>query len=216
MDPTGIPAPETEGSSDQSHSPDSGGYHDGVTPGWGSKHFSLWGQNAAQVKALIKPEVVKYKPDYLFLELGFNDIGWFVSDPAGTLSSMHSIVTNARAANPNIHFAIANVPQRTPLGDINADLPERTTKYNKMLAKAIPEWSTAASKIQLVKLQENYECGPDGCPAGYDGLHPNALGEYQIAQAFSRTLIQGFGVGKRELVIPGNVREFTPPLHTEA
>ena len=26
-------------------------------------------------------------------------------------------------------------------------------------------------------MQENYECDIDGCPAGYDGLHPNALGK---------------------------------------
>ena len=33
------------------------------------------------------------------------------------------------------------------------------------------------SQIELVRMQENYECDIDGCPAGYDGLHPNALGK---------------------------------------
>ena len=36
-------------------------------------------------------------------------------------------------------------------------------------------------------------------------MHPNALGEYQIAQAFSRTLISGFGIGNTELGIPANL-----------
>lgn len=25
-------------------------------------------------------------------------------------------------------------------------------------------------------MQENYDCDVGSCPAGYDGLHPNALG----------------------------------------
>ena len=33
------------------------------------------------------------------------------------------------------------------------------------------------SQIELVRMQENYDCDIDGCPAGYDGLHPNALGK---------------------------------------
>lgn len=27
-------------------------------------------------------------------------------------------------------------------------------------------------------MRENYECDIGGCPAGYDGLHPNVLGEH--------------------------------------
>lgn len=32
--------------------------------------------------------VAKYKPDILLVMLGFNDMGWFVSDAPGTLNSM--------------------------------------------------------------------------------------------------------------------------------
>jgi len=44
------------------------------------------------------------------------------------------------------------------------------------------------------------ECKVDACPAAYDGLHPNALGEYQIAQAFSKTLCEDFQLGGSPLV----------------
>jgi hypothetical protein len=27
-------------------------------------------------------------------------------------------------------------------------------------------------------MRENYDCDVSGCPAGYDGLHPNVLGKY--------------------------------------
>jgi hypothetical protein len=41
------------------------------------------------------------------------------------------------------------------------------------------------------------------CLAGFDGLHPNTLGDYQIAHAFSRALHKGFGLGNGEFTIPG-------------
>ena len=44
----------------------------------------------------------------------------------------------------------------------------------------------------------------------YDGLHPNALGEYEIAQAFSRTLNEAFSLGRNELFIPKDI----PPRPT--
>lgn len=94
-------------------------------------------------------------------------------------------------------------------------------------------------------MQENYECDLDSCPGGYDGLHPNALGkiiplhqpitlllpvvgsncsclrhlgEYQIAQAFSRTLVNTFSIGKSELAIPYDIpeREIGVPGHLQA
>lgn len=59
-------------------------------------------------------------------------------------------------------------------------------------------------------LRENYDCELSGCPAGSDGLHPNALGDYQIAQAFSNTLVNDFGIGRRTVEIPADVP--FPPL----
>ena len=41
--------------------------------------------------------------------------------------------------------------------------------------------------------------------AAYDGLHPNALGDYQLAQAFSRTLVADFNIGRHELCIPATI-----------
>jgi hypothetical protein len=44
------------------------------------------------------------------------------------------------------------------------------------------------------------------------------LGEYQIAQAFSRTLVNGFGIGTNELVIPASlpVRPISVPTNFQA
>lgn len=42
----------------------------------------------------------------------------------------------------------------------------------------------------------------DSCPAGTDGLHPNALGEYQIARAYSKVLHEQFLFGQAPLAVP--------------
>lgn len=181
----------------------SGGYAADVSAHFDSDHFSVWGRAAAVDKYLIRDVVAKHDADIMLIMLGFNDMGWFYSGPEGTLESMGTLVFNARAVNPNMKFALANVPQRRDLG--REDLPVNTDIYNALLEAAIPRWATTRSPIELVRLRENYACELDACPAGYDGLHPNALGDYQIAQAFSRTLVNKFGVGSSALTLPARI-----------
>lgn len=179
----------------------SGGYAEGIS--FDSDHFSIWGQACAEDVGLIREVVQNSQPDVMLVMLGFNDLGWFYSDDKGLLKNMQTFISNARAAKPNIKIALANVPQRTSLG--RDDLPQKTTAYNKALVDAISQWSTDTSPIYLVNLQENYDCALGGCPAGYDGLHPNAKGEYQIARAFSLTLVNDMKIGNSPLQIPGNI-----------
>lgn len=61
----------------------------------------MWGRQVAQDIGLIRNVVQKYEPDIILVLLGFNDMGWFVSDADGTLNSM------VRTANPE-HTTIAN------------------------------------------------------------------------------------------------------------
>ncbi|RBQ72054.1 hypothetical protein FVER14953_09857 [Fusarium verticillioides] len=133
--------------------------------------------------------------------LGFNDMGWFYSDAAGTLDSVTTFVANARAANPNVKIAMADVPQRSFIRGRD-DLVKNTEIYNKLLPGYISKWSTKQSPIHLVQLADNYSCQPSGCSAGTDGLHPNAWGEFQIAAAFSKTLVEDFSLGKSPVKIP--------------
>lgn len=134
-----------------------GGYSADISSNFQSAHFSVWGRQVAQDKELISSMVSTYQPDYLLVELGFNDLGWFVSGPDGTLNSMASFVSNARSAKADIKFAIANVPYRTQIVGRD-DLPIITDNYNQMLADAIPRWSTPSSPIHLVKFRESYSC----------------------------------------------------------
>lgn len=52
------------------------GYAVDVLPGFSHDHFALWGYQAAQYKDTVAGQVRAYDPDYLLVELGFNDIAW--------------------------------------------------------------------------------------------------------------------------------------------
>lgn len=169
-----------------------------------SDHYAHWGRQAAQVKLGIRQQVATYRPDLILLAVGFNDMGWFVSDEYGTLNDVGQIIAQAREANPSVDFAVANVPQRTKIGGRD-DLIRKTAHYNSLLPQAIAGWQAgnAISDISLVDWAAWYSCSPESCKSGYDGLHPNEYGEYQLAAAFAEVLQKDYGFGARGMDIRG-------------
>ncbi|OTA07314.1 hypothetical protein A9Z42_0082030 [Trichoderma parareesei] len=153
------------------------------------------GRAVAVDKGLIQGVLESTPADLILFMLGFNDMGWFYSDAIGTIDSVETFISNARAANPNIKLAVANVPQRSFIGG-REDLVENTEIYNALLAKYITQWTTEQSPIHLVELEQNYDCAPDSCPAGYDGLHPTAWDDPNLV---------------RPLPEPGNFQMFSSP-----
>ncbi|KAK3904447.1 carbohydrate esterase [Staphylotrichum tortipilum] len=183
-----------------------GGYAAGVAGGFlaNCAHFAANGRQANEAKDLVAEQVATYQPDLCLVELGFNDLGWRRCGAIEVLGSMRTLVDQMRSAKPDVKLAIANIPQRTDL-DGREDLPKSTALYNNMLERCIPYWSTAASPIALVRFCENYSCGGSNSDAAYDGLHPNALGEYQLAKAFSETLVSSFSLGRTALTVPKHI-----------
>ncbi|KAK4141009.1 carbohydrate esterase [Dichotomopilus funicola] len=204
-DPAELPAPlRTDG-----------GYAAGAEADFldNSDHFAASGQQVCQAKDLVKAQVAVYQPDVCLVQLGFNDLGWRMCGPLVALTDMKCLVDEVRAAKPDVKLAIADIPQRTDLPG-REDLPVDTRVYNSMLAQVIPYWSTPKSPIALVRFCDNYSCGGSKSDAAYDGLHPNALGDYELAQAFSRTLVSAFSIGRSSLVIPKHIPP--RPLSTPA
>lgn len=152
-----------------------GGYAVGVTHWWNSNHFAHWGRQCAQDVNLIQDFVAKYLPDLLLVELGFNDLAWF-SEAQELLDCMANFVNNARSGKHDLKFAISNIPHRSSITE-RADLLGKTSLYNELLKNAVGVWSTVLSPIVYVDMDGMYECSSTACPAGHDGLHPNALGE---------------------------------------
>ncbi|MEV5508224.1 SGNH/GDSL hydrolase family protein [Streptomyces orinoci] len=171
-----------------------GGYHGRML--FNSNHDAQWGWQAAQAKSTAYDTVNAYHPDYLLLELGFNDLGWFVSGPSGLGKDMSTIISEARRANPDITILVANVVQRTPLGN-RPDLPGLISDYDNGLGSLLSSLDTARSPVRLVDIARAYDAAVDS----YDGLHPNERGEFRIAAQFAEAL-KSVGVGKLSMPLP--------------
>jgi lysophospholipase L1-like esterase len=144
-----------------------------------SSHDALWGWPFFQARTHIAQDVSAYQPAYLLVELGFNDLA-FLTSPAATLADAKTLIGAARAADPKVRILIANVVHPAPLSGF-PNLNSAISAYNTGLAAAVPHWSTAKSPVRLVDISSGYSAATDT----YDGLHPNGVGEYVIADAFT-------------------------------
>ncbi|CAK3784234.1 Ca2+-modulated nonselective cation channel [Lecanosticta acicola] len=194
-----------------------GGYAKDISPDFPTWHFSQSGRQIAQAKDIISNAVREHQPDMLLVMLGFNDMAWCVSGPEDTFKSVVQFVTNVKTAKPNIHLCLGNVPQRSPM-DFHKELVWWTSRYNSFLHHAIPEWSTKTMRIEPVEIERSYGYVPDQCKGTFDDVHPNELGEFQIARAFSQTLHQAFGIGNAPLAIPEHIprRPLPVPQNVQA
>ncbi|KAF7191971.1 hypothetical protein HII31_06616 [Pseudocercospora fuligena] len=198
------------------------GYAEAASKSFDAHHFSTSGYKAELARDAIAAQVKAHDPDILLIMLGYNDLAWgckqwteapftctvFVN-AHDLIPIMKALIDNARAAKTNLRFAISNIIERTIF---RQDIHENTIVYNELFKDAIYSWSTEQSPIFHVDVATKYTCGPyRPCPAAFDGLHPNALGEYQIANAFSEALVQGFGIGSEPLRIPSTVHERATP-----
>ncbi|WP_169734311.1 GDSL-type esterase/lipase family protein [Hamadaea tsunoensis] len=152
-----------------------------------TEHDALWGRQMNDEKNEIQAKVATYQPQYLVVELGFNDIAWGGVSGADLMTVLTQFVANARAGKSNVRLLLCTVPvnknpttfQRTQILD-----------YNSRLRAAIPSLSTGTSPVKLVDLASAY----DPNSYAYDPIHPNTQGEFRIARAVAGTF-NAFGVG---------------------
>ncbi|KAH7311095.1 SGNH hydrolase-type esterase domain-containing protein [Rhexocercosporidium sp. MPI-PUGE-AT-0058] len=176
-------------------------YADGVPGSFAATgHASYWGRQAVQTRETIKDWVSTYQPDYILILLGFNDLGWLFTSPGGLVGVMGDLVGNARQGNPNVKILFGNVVQRSFIGG-RQDLVDNTLEYNKLLKTELSQWFRYESPITYVDVATIYRCFPSICPDGYDGLHPDAHGEFSIAIAFANAL-------KVDWHFPGDAMQF--------
>lgn len=178
-------------------------YRNGI--GFDSDHFAQWGRQAAQAKNDIRAQVAEYRPDYLLVELGFNDLGWGVSAPDGLIADMMTIIAEARFSNPAIRILVANVVHRTLLPNVPT-LPQITEQYNSKLGPMLSLVNSAQSPVRLVDIDAAIVPSLDTS----DGLHPNGVGEFRIARAFANVLASQFSVGQAFGGIPASVPDLVP------
>lgn len=83
-----------------------------------------------------------HQPDLLMLQLGVNDVWNGVATDA-ILANYATLLQQARAQNPNVVIAIAQIQQIRPMGDANADA---VFARAQALIEAVPAWARAQSQ----------------------------------------------------------------------
>ncbi len=143
-------------------------------------------------------------PDVVVEFFGYNDLTKprVRNDPTSAPYTVDELLVNAkkfinevRAAKPDATIVMANLAYaEVPNGSAeNKLLVSEAPDYNSRLAAKVPTWSTAESKVVLANV-----ANPSywhGYADTYDGAHPNAQGEVDLAAGMADAFAQ-LGIGQ--------------------
>jgi hypothetical protein len=128
--------------------------------------------------------VATHKPDLLMLQLGVNDV-WGGKGTEETLGNYQKLVEQARAQNPNVVLAVAQIQKIRP--DCGTD--ETVQKRAEALVMAVPAWAqklaTATSPIYVADLWTNSDWS---MAETNDCVHPNDVGAQRMGLNWYNTL----------------------------
>lgn len=151
-------------------------------------HDALVGIHAAAVAPGIGTVVRQYRPDYLIVLLGINDLA-SGAGPAQVAGSMRQLVLNARAAAPSLRFDLLDALPA-------AHVPwAKVAAYDRLIDQLRARLSTRRSPIAVTAPPAGYSASATACTDTWDGTHPDAVGELKIASAVADTLHSAFGLG---------------------
>jgi hypothetical protein len=151
---------------------------------------AMWGMTLFTAKGAIRAEVAKYRPSYLLVLLGLDDIFWYGISQPDMAANLRSFIAAARAARPRIRIVLGLIPP---------DVHEQTepafaasiASYNKTISSTAAKLSTTASPIAVA-----HDLDINVAADLWDGTHPNANGEVRIAAAFADALASRFRLGR--------------------
>lgn len=143
-----------------------------------------------------------YDPDVVVEFFGYNDLSQprVSGDPESAPYSVEELLANAkrfvdevRAAKPTaaivmVNLAVAAIPNGPPG---NARLVELAPVYNAELAEKVELWTTEESPVVLGDAARYWR----GLADTYDGAHPTAQGEVDLAAGLARSFADGLGIG---------------------
>jgi len=143
-----------------------------------------------------------YDPDVVVEFFGYNDLSQprVRGDATSTPYSVPELLANAkrfidevREAKPTativmVNLAVAEIPNG-PAG--NQRLVDLAPTYNAELAEKVDLWTTAESKVVLGDAAQYWR----GLPDTYDGAHPTAQGEVDLAAGIARSVSLELGIG---------------------
>lgn len=165
------------------------GDHSYADPNFQHANDASWGMALFLEKNAIGRKVAAYRPDYLLVLLGLNDLFWHGFGQPVMAANLASFIAAARAARPRIRIVLGLIPP-----DIHERKPAfaaSVASYNKTISSTASHLSTAASPIAVAHDGPGIKVAADL----WDGTHPNANGEVKIAAAFADVLASRFHLG---------------------
>ncbi|MDX2678851.1 GDSL-type esterase/lipase family protein [Streptomyces sp. NY05-11A] len=152
-------------------------------------HLAGWGEGWQHMVPLIGEAVRRSKADVLLVSLGLIDLG-FYTNAEQTAANARAFVAEARAARPRIRMVwLPVIPNIRAAND--EPFATEVTLFNELLAKTAADLDEPASPILLASIPQTWDIDTDT----YDGTHPNAAGEHQLASAFAEAMYQGWELG---------------------
>jgi lysophospholipase L1-like esterase len=167
------------------------GDHSYADPRFGRANDASWGLALFHEKNAIARKVASYRPDYLLVLLGLNDLFWYGLSQSVMAQNLVSFIAAARSARPHIRIVLGLIPP-----DIHEQLSRAfalsVALYNRTIASTAERLSTTASPIAVAQAGAGISVAADL----WDGTHPNANGEIKMAAGFADALATRFGLGE--------------------
>jgi hypothetical protein len=117
--------------------------------------------------------VAKYRPDLLMIQLGVNDV-WGGQSTDAILASYSTLLQQARAQNPNVVLAVAQIQQIRPTTDGDAVFARA-----QQLIDALPAWATAQSQEPSPVFVADLWTSSNTAET-LDGVHPDDAGAQRM------------------------------------
>ncbi|GGQ62355.1 hypothetical protein Saso_33850 [Streptomyces asoensis] len=152
-------------------------------------HLAGWGEGWLHMAPLIGEAVRTTRADVLLVSLGLIDLG-FYTNAEQTAQNARAFVAGARAANPRIAMVWLPVIHNVRAAN-DPPFAAQVARFNELLAKTAADLDEPASPILLASVPPTWDIDTDT----YDGTHPNANGEHQLASAFAEAMYQGWELG---------------------
>jgi hypothetical protein len=164
--------------------------HSYADPSFQHANDATWGLVLFREKDAIAGKVSTYRPDYLLVLLGLNDLFWYGTSQSDMAQNLVSFIVAARSARPQIRIVLGLIPPDIHERN-NPSFAASVAAYNQAIRSTASQLSTASSPIAVAHDGTGVSITADL----WDGTHPNANGEIKIAAGFADVLARRFHLG---------------------
>jgi lysophospholipase L1-like esterase len=157
-------------------------------------HEGYWGWRTDEIATIVLAATTAAQPEIVLIHLGTNDIGQMGA--AGVVNAdanLRAIIGIVRAVVPDVTILLAQVIPIGP-GTSYFDNADQVDPLNTYIAAIAADSTTSSSPVIVVDQNSGFDLGT---MMQNDGLHPNLLGEAEMASVWVAVL--------DTVLVPGNV-----------